>query len=114
MRAYVAFHKLSHLLAVVFVAMVFGIMSRFDFGRKLLLNHPKFFSGGFVSHEGPSEATNENTSFEMIFHGEGWKERIDDPDASFDMPPNKKITTRVVANNPGENFLAPVKNHQLI
>lgn len=37
----------------------------------------------------------------MIFYGLGWKEKLSEPTDSFDMPPNKKITTRVVANNPG-------------
>lgn len=101
MHAYVAFDSFFHVLAVIFVAAIFAILSRFSFGRSLLLSHPKFFSGGFASHEGPKEESNENTNFEMTFYGEGWNETLAEPTDKFDLPPNKKLTTRVVGNNPG-------------
>lgn len=98
MRAYIAFDSFMHILGVIFVGLIFGIMTRFSLGRSLLLSYPKIFSFGFASHEGPKEETNENSNFEMTFKGEGWKEKLTEP---TDMPINKKIITRVVATNPG-------------
>jgi hypothetical protein len=77
------------------------MMSKFACGRRLLLAHPKFFTAGFVSHEGPKEEQNENAMFEITFIGEGWKEKQSDPTAEFDMPYNKKMITRVTGPNPG-------------
>lgn len=101
MRAYVAFDALSHVFGVVFVGIIFGIMAKFSFGRKLLLDYPQFFSFGLASKDGPKEATNENSNFEMVFYGVGWKEKLSEPTDTFESAPNKKVTTRVVANNPG-------------
>lgn len=101
MRAYIAFDSIFHAFAVIFVAAIFAVMTRFSLGRSLLLSHPKIFSFGFASHEGPKEEQNENVNFEMTFYGEGWKETQSDPNAKFDLPINKKVTTRVEANNPG-------------
>lgn len=101
MRAYVVFNSLLHIAGIMFVAAIFALMTRFLFGRKLLLAHPKLFSFGFVSREGPEEATNENTNFEMLFYGQGWKETLAEPTDQFDVPMNKKMIVRVVGNNPG-------------
>lgn len=101
MRAYVAFNSLLHIAGIMFVAAVFAIMTRFSFGRKLLLAHPKFFSAGFVSREGPEEATNENTNFEMLFYGQGWKETLAESTDQFDSPMNKTMIVSVVGKNPG-------------
>lgn len=101
MRAYIAFGSIFYVLAVIVVASIFGIMAKFSLGRRLLLSYPKFFSFGLTSHEGPKEETNENAMFEMTFRGEGWKETQPDPTTTFDLPTNKKITTRVMAANPG-------------
>lgn len=101
MRAYVSFDSLFYVICVMFIGAVFALMSKFSFGRKLLLSHPKFFTAGMVSHEGPAEETNENLMFEMIFSGEGWKEKQSDPTSKFDMPMNKKVVTRITGPNPG-------------
>lgn len=101
MRAYVGFNSIFHIIGVALVAIMFGILSKFSFGRHLLLTYPKFFSAGATSRDGPAEETNENMEFEMVFYGEGWKETLPEPTDSFSTPPNKKITTRVSASNPG-------------
>lgn len=101
MRAYVGFDSVVHMMGVILVAMIFGILTRFAFGRRLLLNYPKLFSFGFVSHEGPKEELNENTNFEMTFYGEGWKETLAEPTDKFTTPMDKKLITKVSANNPG-------------
>ena len=43
------------------------------FGLRLLENHPRLFSMGAVSKEGPSLETAKNTNFEITLVGKGWK-----------------------------------------
>ncbi|XP_058058103.1 saccharopine dehydrogenase-like oxidoreductase isoform X2 [Anopheles bellator] len=103
MKAYVAFESLLHVIGVAFVAIVFAIMCRFNFGRKLLLKFPKLFSLGSVSHEGPSERSMENTQFAIYFNGQGWDkaEKLLEPSDQYKSPPKKRILTKVSGTNPG-------------
>ncbi|XP_062560537.1 saccharopine dehydrogenase-like oxidoreductase [Armigeres subalbatus] len=103
MKAYVSFGSIFQVLAVILVGAVFGIMARFKLGRQLLLKYPKLFSGGFVSHEGPSEEMMKSTEFTMYFNGEGWNRDEDqlEPSDQFKVPPNKKLKVKVSGTNPG-------------
>lgn len=101
MRAYVAFDTIGAIFGVIFVGAIFALMARFSFGRKLLLAHPKFFSFGFVSHEGPKEETNENNEFEMTFVGQGWKEKLAEATDKFSSKTDKKMIVRVKGRNVG-------------
>lgn len=105
MHAYFGFKSLLVTLIVTMVAMVFGIMTKTGFTRKLLLKYPKVFSLGFVSHEGPSEEQLDNTTFTMTFYGEGWSERGATPE-EHTAKPNKTMITRVSGRNPGYGFTA--------
>ena len=64
---------------------------------------PRLFSLGFVSHEGPSESSMQNTEFLMTFNGEGWgkDEKLVEPTDQYKSPPSKTMKTRVSAMNPG-------------
>ena len=53
--------------------------------------HPKLFSGGTFSHEGPTKKQMEGASFSMVFHGEGFT----DEDAEKSGKHNAKIVTQV-------------------
>lgn len=90
-------------LVLSLVGIVFGTLTKFSFGRKLLLNYPKIFSLGFVSHEGPSEQKMKNTKFSITFYGDGWpkEEALSEPTDSHTTPPSKKLVTCVSASNPG-------------
>lgn len=103
MKAYVTFATILEVLAVILIGAVFGIMTRFKLGRQLLLKYPRLFSAGFVSHEGPSEKTMENTTFAIYFKGEGWNRDQDqlEPSDQFKVPPNKKLKVKVSGTNPG-------------
>lgn len=46
-------------------------MSQFKFGRKLLLDYPEVFTGGFTSKKQPQEETVQKTWFQIDFYGEG-------------------------------------------
>lgn len=82
---------------------IFGLLAKFEFGRKLLLSHPKIFSLGFFSREGPSDETMKNTKFSITFYGDGWpkEEALSDPSEKHTTPPTKKLVTRVSASDPG-------------
>lgn len=43
----------------------------------------------------------ENTQFEMVFAGEGWKETLAEPTDKYETPINKKMITKVTGTNPG-------------
>lgn len=101
MQAYVSFDTFLTLSATLMVGFIFGVLAKFEFGRKLLLNHPKLFTLGTVSHEGPSDERNENSILEMYFLGEGWKEKLSESTDQFDTPMNKKVITKLTMPNPG-------------
>ncbi|XP_053681527.1 saccharopine dehydrogenase-like oxidoreductase [Sabethes cyaneus] len=103
MKAYVAFQSFIEVLGVLLVGAVFAIMTRFKLGRQLLLKYPRFFSAGFISHEGPSEEMMKNTEFAIYFKGEGWNkdEAMLEPSDQFKAAPNQKIKVKVSGTNPG-------------
>lgn len=81
--------------------MVFGLMTKFAFGRQMLLKHPKLFSLGFFSREGPTESYMESTHFKMTFFAKGWSEKLSDSTDQFTSAPTKTLTARVTGVNPG-------------
>lgn len=101
MRAYISFESFFQALGVAAFSILFAILTRFSFGRRLLLNNPKFFTGGAASHEGPTEEFNENALLEVFHLGEGWKEKLSESTDKFASPMNKKMVTRVFCKNPG-------------
>lgn len=100
-EAYAVFPSLIVSFLVIMVAFLFGILTRFKLGVKLLLDHPKLFSCGFVSHEGPTEEMMKNTHFKFTFFAEGWKEKLAEPADQHAEPMNKKVTAQVKGQNPG-------------
>lgn len=100
----IIYRSLLSVLLVAFVGIVFGILARYSFGRKLLLKYPKLFSLGFISHEGPSEESMKNTKFSITFFGQGWpsEEALSEPTDQHTTLPSKKIVTRVTGTNPGK------------
>lgn len=89
---YVGFSSLFGTLMLTFYGIFLFIMAQFKCGRKLLLKHPRCFSLGYISHEGPSEDLMNNTKFSMTFHAQGWDEKDGDVSGK---PMNKKMKTKV-------------------
>jgi short subunit dehydrogenase-like uncharacterized protein len=48
MRAYISFESFLQAFGVAMFSIVFAILTRFSFGRSLLLNNPKFFTAGLL------------------------------------------------------------------
>ncbi|ETN67050.1 saccharopine dehydrogenase domain-containing protein [Anopheles darlingi] len=101
MRAYISFGGLSEVLAVSFIGAIFWLMVKTNFGKQLLLNYPRLFSLGLVSHEGPSDQAMNNVDFALYFEGKGWEEKLASPTDKYTTPPNKVIRTKVTGTNPG-------------
>ncbi|GLV31174.1 Saccheropin dehydrogenase 1 [Carabus blaptoides fortunei] len=89
-----------------FFGMIFALLTKFNFGRYLLLKHPKLFSAGFASHEGPAEEVMQNTHFSITLVGKGWTsdKTLAEPTDQISEPLNKTVITKVSGVNPGYGF----------
>ncbi|XP_046401320.1 saccharopine dehydrogenase-like oxidoreductase [Ischnura elegans] len=101
MRPYVQCGSLFSALMTVLVAGIFFVMTKFKLGRSLLLQHPKIFSFGFISHEGPSEEAMQSTKFKMTFDLLGWSEELSEPTDNHVSMPDRRIIGEVQGTNPG-------------
>jgi len=100
-QSYMIIKSLFAVIAVGIFGLVFLLLSKFRFGRKLLLKYPRVFSGGLASHEGPSEEQMKNSYFDLTLFGEGWKEKLAEPTDQHDSPPNKHIAVKVSGKDLG-------------
>ncbi|XP_073955234.1 saccharopine dehydrogenase-like oxidoreductase [Choristoneura fumiferana] len=94
------YFKLGGLITTAFAALagvILFFMSKTSVTKRLLLNHPRFFSFGLVTRQGPSENVMNNTKFQFQLFGEGWERGVD-VEAS---KPNKKAVVTVKGVNPG-------------
>ncbi|XP_073952079.1 saccharopine dehydrogenase-like oxidoreductase isoform X2 [Choristoneura fumiferana] len=83
-------------IAIALVCIIGFLMSKISVTKRLLLNYPRFFSFGMMSHQGPTENVLNNTTVLFQLFGEGW-ERGADVDTT---KPNKKaIVTGRSTNN---------------
>ena len=77
------------------------MLAKFQIGKNLLLNYPRLFSFGFVSHEGPSDEAMKNTYFDIHFEGRGWDYKLAEPTDKYTAPPNMVVKTKISGTNPG-------------
>ena len=78
--------------------LIMGIMKLFvstRCGLRLLENHPKLFTLGTVSRDGPSLETAQNTNFEITLVGKGWKTKADKHESA----PDRKVVVTVSGKN---------------
>lgn len=80
--AYLCMASLVNLIGGFLFALNIFIFTKFAFGIKLLENFPKIFSFGIFSKDGVSKADLDNTSFSLVFHGKGYKERPSSSEAA--------------------------------
>uniref|UniRef100_A0AAR2KKK8 Saccharopine dehydrogenase-like oxidoreductase n=2 Tax=Pygocentrus nattereri TaxID=42514 RepID=A0AAR2KKK8_PYGNA len=89
--AYAGVGGVSSVMKLLFAGLMFFLLVKFSFGRKLLIKFPEFFSFGFFSKEGPTRKQMEGSSFRFAFYGEGYTEGQDPSQGK----PNAKIRTLV-------------------
>ncbi|XP_049687462.1 saccharopine dehydrogenase-like oxidoreductase [Accipiter gentilis] len=95
--AYVNIGGLGSVIKLMFAGILFLLLVKFSFGRKLLTKYPEFFSAGFFTKKGPTQKQMDGTSFTMTFFGEGYSEGQDPQYGK----PNVKICTEVKGPEPG-------------
>lgn len=95
--AYMTVASIFWLMVTIFFGGIFSILAKYQFGRNLLEKHPKLFSGGFFSHEGPTRKQMLGCSFNIVFQGEGFT----DEEAEKTGKHNSKIVTQVKGPEPG-------------
>uniref|UniRef100_A0A8C7WMH5 Saccharopine dehydrogenase a, tandem duplicate 1 n=1 Tax=Oryzias sinensis TaxID=183150 RepID=A0A8C7WMH5_9TELE len=89
--AYAGVGGLGNTIKLLFAGMMFMLLVKFSFGRNLLIKYPEFFSFGAFTKAGPTRKQMEGSSFQMAFHGVGYKEEQD----TFQGKPTTKIRTLV-------------------
>lgn len=99
LRTFLAFDSWLYVVVMALFGIVFGLLSRFEWGRRQLLRHPKSFSGGVFSHEGPTQRTQQRSRFSITFRAVGW--RCDEGGVMALGPLNRTVVTRVSGTNPG-------------
>lgn len=82
------------LVAIFYAALMF-VITRFDFGVKLLLDYPQIFSFGAVSKAGPSKLKFKSAQFKHTFHCKGWANG-----AAVTVQPTHEMVTVVRGSNP--------------
>ncbi|NWU99248.1 SCPDL oxidoreductase, partial [Upupa epops] len=95
--AYVNIGGLGSLVRLMLCGIVFLLLVKFSFGRKLLTKYPGFFSAGHFTKKGPTQKQMDETSFSMTFFGEGYSHGQDPQNGR----PNVKICTEVRGPEPG-------------
>lgn len=95
--AYVNVGGLGSVMKLMFAGILFLLLVKFSFGRKLMTKYPEFFSAGHFTKEGPTQKQMDGTSFTMTFFGEGYSEGQDPQSGK----PNVKICTEVKGPEPG-------------
>lgn len=98
-QAYFQVSSLFAAFSIMLVGILFGILASFKWGRYILENFPGPCSFGAVSKDGVPKEKADNTNFEMLLVGEGWRERVCPEKAS--LPPNRRVTTTVKGKNIG-------------
>lgn len=69
------------LLAFLLFGLVLTVLTKFSFGKKLLLDYPEFFTAGHFSKTGPSEKQMEETGFNFLMHCKGYKDKTEAQEA---------------------------------
>lgn len=100
-QTYLLITSIFNVLKLALWGLVFTILTKCQCGCNLLLKHPKFFSGGYVTREGPSAETMAQIKFSIIFRTTGWTEKLTEPTDKHTDPPNKVLLTKVSGVNPG-------------
>ncbi len=96
-QCYFTVASLFSVFMIMLAGIMFGLLAKFEFGRKLLESYPGIFSFGTVSKEGPSKEMADNTNFEMTLIGKGWK----DKSASHEAKPDREVVVKVSGKNVG-------------
>lgn len=88
-------------VGMMMFGIVFAVLSKFSFGRNLLIKYPEIFTFGAFKKTGPTKKQIENTSFSMTFVCKGWANKLEDPAEQHTDKPEVALTTKVLGPEPG-------------
>ncbi|ORY08257.1 sccpdhb protein [Basidiobolus meristosporus CBS 931.73] len=95
---------LHYVILLYLLLMVLGFLANYEWGRNLLLAHPKLFTYGAFSHEGPTVKQIEEAKFSSTFYAKGYS-KSQHADIEVDQlkykQPDVELTTRVQGGEPG-------------
>jgi len=107
-QSYFVFKSVFFVVPLVIFALILLLLSKFHFGRNLLLKYPRVFTGGIMSHEGPSEEQRKKSYMNFTLFGEGWKEKLPEPTDQHDSPPNKHIVVKISGKDAGYGWTCTI------
>ncbi|KAF9993943.1 hypothetical protein BGZ65_010469 [Modicella reniformis] len=103
--AYICIPSFKILATTIFASTMFGLLAKYEWGRKLLLKHPRLFTMGVFSHEGPTKQQLAETSFSETFFAEGFSKELRDKHPDIEtlrrVKPDVSIVTSVSGPEPG-------------
>ncbi|XP_012338754.2 saccharopine dehydrogenase-like oxidoreductase [Apis florea] len=100
-QTYFTLNSLFAVLTTAIFGFIFLMLSKYEFGRNLLLKYPTFFSGGYVGYEMAKPEELDKIKFSLTFKAEGWTEKLVEPTDKHKDPPNKVLITKISGINPG-------------
>ena len=103
--SYFAIGSWLNVIGLGFLGFIILIFAQFSFGRRLLKKYPHVFTFGFVSKNGPSRKQVEETSFEMLFVGKGYKKKLSSPEEEPDEPPGEAVMSLLI-KGPDPGYIA--------
>ncbi|XP_043803160.1 saccharopine dehydrogenase-like oxidoreductase [Apis laboriosa] len=99
-QTYFTLNSLFAVLKTIIFGFIFLMLSKYEFGRNLLLKYPTFFSGGYIGYEMAKPEELDKIKFSITFKAEGWTEKLVEPTDKHKDPPNKVLITKVSGTNP--------------
>ncbi|KAG0302626.1 hypothetical protein BGZ97_002258 [Linnemannia gamsii] len=103
--AYICIPTFKVLAMAIFASTAFGLLAKYESGRRFLLKHPRLFTLGTFSHEGPTNQQLAETSFSETFYAQGYSKELRDmhpnPEELRRVQPDVSLVTSVSGPEPG-------------
>ncbi|KAG0059185.1 hypothetical protein BGZ89_000590 [Linnemannia elongata] len=103
--AYFCIPTFKALAMAIFASTAFGLLAKYETGRRFLLKHPRLFTLGVFSHEGPTKQQLAETSFSETFYAQGYSKELRDkhpnPEDLRRVQPDVSLVTSVSGPEPG-------------
>ncbi|KAG0279009.1 hypothetical protein BGZ96_002106 [Linnemannia gamsii] len=103
--AYICIPTFKALAITILASTAFGLLAKYESGRRFLLKHPRFFTLGTFSHQGPTNQQLAETSFSETFYAQGYskalRDKHPDPEELRRVEPDVSLVTSVSGPEPG-------------
>ncbi|KAG0380327.1 hypothetical protein BGX24_009005 [Mortierella sp. AD032] len=103
--AYICIPSFKALALTILASTAFGLLAKYEAGRRFLLKHPRLFTLGTFSHEGPTKQQLAETSFSETFYAQGYSKELRDKHPNLEelrrVQPDVSLVTSVSGPEPG-------------